>query len=89
VESSYREAGEVILETAPPRRRRGAERLRFCPAIECKNCAFRMRGRARLFFLQPIPMGPVRAAEDFGNTIDFDMDLVIPDQSKTPGRGRD
>ena len=82
VEIGYREAGEIVLEpaggTAPP-----AGPLRFSEKFACKQCgqAF-VDPEPRLFSFNN-PFGACPRCQGFGNTIDFDMDLAIPDKTKT------
>ena len=86
VEIAYREAGEVIFETAP-----GDEvaacRLRFSQRFECKNDGTRYEQPEPRLFSFNNPYGACPRCQGFGNTIDFDLDLVIPDKSKTLNEG--
>lgn len=86
VESAYREAGEVIFETSP---RDGSEpqRLRFAQRFECKVCNLRYEEPEPRMFSFNNPFGACPRCQGFGNTIDFDMDLVIPDKSLTLNEG--
>src|SRR5262249_8800553 len=86
IETGYRESGEVIFETAP----RGDEaqhQFRFSQRFECKNCE---RGyeqpEPRLFSFNN-PYGACARCQGFGNTIDFDLNLVIPEPSKSLNEG--
>ncbi len=87
VESSYREAGEVILETAPRSDAEKPERLRYAQRFECKLCKIRYEEPEPRLFSFNNPYGACPRCQGFGNTIDFDMDLVIPDKSKTLADG--
>ena len=86
VESAYREAGEVIFETVP---RDGSEprRLRFSQRFECKTCNLKYEEPEPRLFSFNSPFGACPRCQGFGNTIDFDMDLVVPDTSKTLTEG--
>ena len=86
VESAYREAGEVIFETVP---RDGSEprRLRFSQRFECKACNLKYEEPEPRLFSFNSPFGACPRCQGFGNTIDFDMDLVVPDTSKTLTEG--
>jgi excinuclease ABC subunit A len=86
VEIAYREAGEVIFETAP---RDGEEvrRLRFNQRFECKKCGIRYEAPEPRLFSFNNPFGACPRCQGFGNTIDFDLDLVIPDKGKTLAEG--
>jgi excinuclease ABC subunit A len=86
VETCYREAGEAIFETAP-RDERPPERLRFAQRFECKRCQIRYEEPEPRLFSFNNPYGACPRCQGFGNTIEFDLDLVIPDKSKTLGEG--
>ena len=85
IESGYREAGEVVIETAP---REGTPlRLRFSQRFECKHCNLKFEQPEPRLFSFNNPYGACPRCQGFGNTIDFDMNLVIPDESKTLAEG--
>jgi excinuclease ABC subunit A len=86
IEISYRESGEVIFETAP-REGQNPERLRFSQRFECKPCHIRYEEPEPRLFSFNNPYGACPHCQGFGNTIDFDIDLVIPDKSKTLNEG--
>jgi excinuclease ABC subunit A len=81
VELSYREAGEVLFQTVP---REGEEQreVRFASRFECKNCGIRYEEPEPRLFSFNSPFGACPRCQGFGNTIDFDLNLVIPDSSK-------
>jgi excinuclease ABC subunit A len=85
IESGYREAGEVIFETAP--RDGKPMRLRFSQRFECKHCNLKFEQPEPRLFSFNNPFGACPRCQGFGNTIDFDMELVIPDKSKTLAEG--
>src|SRR6202035_3102329 len=86
VEISYRESGEVIFETAAGGER-SAQRLRFSQRFECKACNIRYEEPEPRLFSFNNPYGACPRCQGFGNTIDFDLDLVIPDKSLTLNEG--
>jgi excinuclease ABC subunit A len=86
VESSYRESGEVIFETAA-RDEQAPQRLRFSQRFECKHCNLRYEEPEPRLFSFNNPFGACSRCQGFGNTIDFDLGLVIPDPSKTLNEG--
>lgn len=86
VETGYRESGEVIFETAP-RDAEPSQRLRFSQRFECKECNLRYEEPEPRLFSFNNPYGACPRCQGFGNTIDFDLDLVIPDKSKTLNEG--
>jgi excinuclease ABC subunit A len=86
VEISYRESGEVIFETAA-REGQASERLRFSQRFECKACNIRYEEPEPRLFSFNNPYGACPRCQGFGNTIDFDLELVIPDPSLTLNQG--
>src|ERR1017187_10029354 len=94
IEIGYREAGEVIFETAL-RSGNGdgggegetPQRLRFSQRFECKNDGSRYEEPEPRLFSFNNPYGACPRCQGFGNTIDIDLDLVIPDKSKTLNEG--
>ncbi len=88
VEICYREGrGEAILEFVPETVEGAAERLVFNERFECKTCgAVYQEPEPRLFSFNS-PYGACPRCQGFGNTIDFDPDLVIPDRGKSLSEG--
>jgi excinuclease ABC subunit A len=86
IETSYRESGEVIFETAP-REGVAPQRLRFSQRFECKQDHIRYEEPEPILFSFNNPYGACPRCQGFGNTIDFDLDLVIPDKSKSLNDG--
>jgi len=86
VETAYREAGEVIFDL-PPHDDEPARQLRFSQRFECKNCNLRYEEPEPRLFSFNNPYGACPRCQGFGNTIDFDLDLVIPDKTKSLGEG--
>jgi excinuclease ABC subunit A len=87
IEICYREAhGEALLEfvadSAGP-----AERLSFNERFECKNDGTLYQEPEPRLFSFNNPFGACPRCQGFGNTIDFDLNLVVPDQSKTLDEG--
>jgi excinuclease ABC subunit A len=93
IEIGYREAGEVIFETAARdgegegSHHHHPERLRFSQRFECKNDGSRYEEPEPRLFSFNNPYGACPRCQGFGNTIDFDLDLVIPDKGKTLNEG--
>src|SRR5215470_11278110 len=86
IETAYRESAEVIFETAP-REGEDVQRLRFSQRFECKRDLIRYEEPEPILFSFNNPYGACPRCQGFGNTIDFDLDLVIPDKSKTLNEG--
>ncbi|MFZ1010005.1 MAG: excinuclease ABC subunit UvrA [Candidatus Sulfotelmatobacter sp.] len=86
VETAYRESGEVIFDLPPPDDE-PARQLRFAQRFECKNCNLRYEEPEPRLFSFNNPYGACPRCQGFGNTIDFDLNLVIPDKAKSLGDG--
>jgi len=86
VETAYRESGEVIFDL-PPHDDQPARQLRFAQRFECKNCNLRYEEPEPRLFSFNNPYGACPRCQGFGNTIDFDLNLVIPDKAKSLGDG--
>jgi excinuclease ABC subunit A len=84
IEICYREAnGEAILEFLPDAAGNPAQRLTFNERFECKNDGtIYQEPEPRLFSFNN-PYGACPRCQGFGNTIDFDLNLVVPDPSKS------
>jgi len=86
VETAYRESGEVIFDL-PPHNNQPARILRFAERFECKNCNLRYEEPEPRLFSFNNPYGACARCQGFGNTIDFDLERVIPDPMKSLGEG--
>src|SRR5258707_9939969 len=88
IEVCYREGqGEAILEFIADGAGNSAERLTFNERFECKNDGILYQEPEPRLFSFNNPYGACARCEGFGNTIDFDLDLVIPNKTKTLGEG--
>src|SRR5215831_9278501 len=94
IETAYREAGEVIFEQPGSEETDAvagggarATRLRFAQRFECKACNIRYEEPEPRLFSFNNPYGACPKCQGFGNTIDFDLDLVIPDKMKSLAEG--
>jgi excinuclease ABC subunit A len=95
-EIAYREGGEVIFEEAL--RAEGSDasdaemaaeprRWRFSGSYECKSCHRPGKEPEPRLFSFNNPFGACPRCQGFGNTVDFDMNLVIPDKGLTLADG--
>ena len=86
-EIAYREGGEVVFEEVP--RDEGAERKRhrFSGAYECKSCHKPGKEPEPRLFSFNNPFGACPRCQGFGNTVDFDLNLVIPDKGLSLSAG--
>lgn len=82
VEICFRESGgEVFLEIP------NGARHRFSEAFECKTCNLKYEDPEPRLFSFNNPFGACSRCQGFGNTIDLDIGLVIPDRGLTLNQG--
>ena len=86
IETGYREAGEIQFHTLP-RDETAPQHLRYSSAFECTTCHRAYREPEPRLFSFNNPFGACPRCQGFGNTIDFDRNLIIPDRSKTLEEG--
>ena len=87
IEICYREGqGEAILEFLPDANR-PLERLTFNERFECKNDGTVYQEPEPRLFSFNNPFGACARCQGFGNTIDFDLNLVVPDSGKSLEEG--
>jgi len=87
IEICYREAGEAILQFVADGSGNPAERLTFNERFECKNDGTLYQEPEPRLFSFNNPYGACPRCQGFGNTIDFDLNLVVPDAGKTLDEG--
>jgi excinuclease ABC subunit A len=88
VEICYREGhGEAILEFLADSAGNLAERMTFNERFECKNDGTLYQEPEPRLFSFNNPYGACPRCQGFGNTIDFDLNLVVPDPSKSLDEG--
>jgi excinuclease ABC subunit A len=101
LEMGYREAGETVFEQAQssqsdiaeasgetaPRKKETPQQWRFSHRFECKSCNIKYEVPEPPLFSFNNPFGACARCQGFGNTIDFDLNLVVPDVTKTLGEG--
>jgi excinuclease ABC subunit A len=77
IEIAYRESSEVVFQAAegdPPERKWYSERF------ECKPCGIQyIEPEPRLFSFNN-PFGACPRCQGFGNTVDYDTQLIVPDR---------
>jgi len=78
VEICYREAGEVFFEQAGVA---DPQTLHFSEAFACKTCGLVATSPEPTLFSFNNPIGACPVCQGFGNTIDYDLDLIVPDPS--------
>ncbi|HEY6946447.1 MAG TPA: excinuclease ABC subunit UvrA [Candidatus Acidoferrum sp.] len=88
IEICYREGqGEAILEFIGDASGSAAERLTFNERFECKNDGTVYQEPEPRLFSFNNPYGACPRCQGFGNTIDFDLNLVVPDPGKSIEEG--
>ena len=93
-ETGYRESGEVVFEVVPRATdgepeiaAKDRQRLRFSGTYTCSHCNRVYREPEPPLFSFNNPYGACARCEGFGNTIDFDLDKIIPDKTRTLNEG--
>jgi excinuclease ABC subunit A len=84
VEICYRESGEVFFEQAGVA---DPVTLHFSEKFACKLCGQVAAIPEPTLFSFNNPMGACPACQGFGNTVDYDIDLIVPDPSLTVEEG--
>lgn len=85
-EICYRESGEVIFQEATPERQ-PAQSLRFSEKFACRDDGTELAQPEPALFSFNNPMGACPRCQGFGNTVDYDMGLAIPDTGLTLDEG--
>src|SRR5258708_5134582 len=80
------EVADAIL-ALPPNDAEPARQRRFAQRFECKYCSLSYEEPEPRLFSFNNPYGACPRCQGFGNTIDFDLDLVIPQKTKTLAEG--
>jgi excinuclease ABC subunit A len=76
VEVCYREASEIFFHEAGVA---DARTLHFSEKFACKTCGLVAASPEPTLFSFNSPIGACPVCQGFGNTIDYDLDLIIPD----------
>jgi len=85
IETAYTEGGGAAfaIQIAPGGTDRDAATIRFSERFECRECGIPYElPQPRLFSFNN-PFGACPLCHGFGNIIELDMDLVVPDPSKS------
>jgi len=89
IETGYRESGEIQFRVVSvPSADEADEKVcrtqyRFSTAFECSSCHRAYREPEPRLFSFNNPYGACPRCQGFGNTIDFDPNLIIPDRSRS------
>jgi len=84
VEICYREAGEIFFEQAAVA---DPATLHFSEKFACKLCGQVAQKPEPTLFSFNNPMGACPGCQGFGNTVDYDLDLIIPDPTLSMQQG--
>ena len=86
-EVAYREAGEVIFEEVGREETPERVRHRFSGEFECTSCHRPGKEPEPRLFSFNNPFGACPRCQGFGNTVDYDLNLVIPDKGLSLSEG--
>ena len=86
-EIAYRESGEVVFEEVPREETAERKRHRFSGEFECTSCHRPGKEPEPRLFSFNNPFGACPRCQGFGNTVDYDLNLVIPDKGLSLGDG--
>ncbi len=94
IETSYREGGGAAFAIVVPEPGSGirdpesaTERLEFSERFECRRCGIAYETPQPRLFSFNNPFGACPTCHGFGNIIELDMGLVVPDPSKSINQG--
>ena len=88
IEIAYQEGGGAAFAIEPPSPSAAEGRVhRFSERFECRECDIQYEVPQPRLFSFNNPFGACPLCHGFGNIIELDMDLVVPDQSKSIQQG--
>src|SRR5436190_8743553 len=93
IETSYREGGgaafAIVLKnpSEPGSRIPDPDRIEFSERFECRQCGIAYETPQPRLFSFNNPFGACPTCHGFGNIIELDMDLVVPDRTKSIQQG--
>ena len=89
IETSYREGGGAAFAVVLGDQGVGTgdQRLVFSERFECRTCGIAYEQPQPRLFSFNNPFGACPTCHGFGNIIELDMDLVVPDSSKSINQG--
>jgi excinuclease ABC subunit A len=83
VETAYREGGGAMWIKALPPDGRTLDTFLFSERFECRTCGIAYEDPQPRLFSFNNPFGACPTCHGFGNVIELDMDLVVPDPTKS------
>ena len=88
IEISYREGGGAAFAIEDGADGAGGAKVHlFSERFECQDCKITYETPQPRLFSFNNPFGACPTCHGFGNIIELDLDLVVPDKSKTIGQG--
>ncbi len=88
IETAYREGGGAAFAVElPPGESGPPVTHQFSERFECRRCGITYEDPQPRLFSFNNPFGACPTCHGFGNVIELDMDLVVPDQSKSIRQG--
>ena len=89
IETAYLEGGGVAwaVEVSPEAQAAHSVTHRFSERFECRNCGITYEDPQPRLFSFNNPFGACPTCHGFGNIIELDMDLVVPDATKSIAQG--
>ena len=89
IETSYREGGGAAfaIQVAEPGSGVQDQKLVFSERFECRRCGIAYETPQPRLFSFNNPFGACPTCHGFGNIIELDMDLVVPDHAKSISQG--
>jgi excinuclease ABC subunit A len=88
IETAYREGGGAAFAVELASTEGGAPTLhQFSERFECRRCGITYEDPQPRLFSFNNPFGACPTCHGFGNVIELDMDLVVPDQTKSIRQG--
>ena len=90
IETSYREGGGAAFAIVLPNPQSpipNPQRVEFSERFECRTCGIAYETPQPRLFSFNNPFGACPTCHGFGNIIELDLDLVIPDRSKAINQG--
>src|SRR5436190_5857827 len=87
IETAYREGGGAAWAVANSESVPNSEFIKFSERFECRQCGIPYEDPQPRLFSFNNPFGACPTCHGFGNIIELDMDLVVPDASKSIQEG--
>jgi excinuclease ABC subunit A len=89
IETAYLEGGGAAwaVEVSPEAQGAPSVTHRFSERFECRNCGITYEDPQPRLFSFNNPFGACPTCHGFGNIIELDMDLVVPDATKSIAQG--